>query len=74
MSKGNKYMVYSRDEGGRVTRTHRTVVLQKTEIAADYPHPEKLTGWPEAVVFWGASSGMTNGMAPFSKAATQATA
>lgn len=74
MANGNKYMVYTRDEGGRITRKHRTVVLPPSEIKADYTHRETLMGWPETTIFWPTPYGVADGLAPISAAAKRATA
>ncbi len=60
----HKYMSYSRDAAGLITRTHRTVVLSDI---ADYHHKEHLSGWPEKCVFWMIfADGSAEGIAPMS--------
>jgi hypothetical protein len=71
MSSNHNYMVYTRDEGGRITREHLTVALSAGDIKNDYPNPEKLSGWPETIVYWSTPHGLGNGRAPLSKAAAE---
>ena len=71
MSSNHNYMVYTRDEGGRITREHRTAAVPAEEIKSRYPHAEKLVGWPETAVYWTTAFGWGNGLAPMSKAATE---
>lgn len=73
MKKGNNYVVYSRDESGRIVREHRTRVLASETIKTDYPYSETLKGWPETRVFWSSAFGSAIGFAPMSEAAKRAT-
>lgn len=66
----HKYMVYERNESGQLTRTHHTIVLSGDDARADYPHCERLRGWPESSVYWGKSYGVGVGIAPMSISAT----
>lgn len=69
MSSNHRFMVYTRDDGGRITREHRTVTLSASEIKNGYQHAEKLIGWPETIVYWNTEYGIGNGLAPLSRAA-----
>lgn len=71
MSTYYKYMVYTRDEGGRIAREHRTVLATSEDIKIGYRHTEKLLGWPESSVYWSTAYGLGNGLAPISKAAPE---
>ena len=61
-------IIYTRDEGGRITRmppTHRpTMRLTAAELAEQYPHAERLRGWPETEVRWDRETGEATGVAP----------
>lgn len=60
----HKYMSYSRDSGGLITRNHKTVVI---EDISDYRDKEQLLGWPEKSVFWmRLNDGSAVGIAPMS--------
>lgn len=61
----HKYMSYSRDSSGIVTRNHRTVTLEEI---GDYHHRETLLGWPERFVFWQImADGSAVGIAPMTE-------
>ena len=65
---GHKYMSYSRDAGGLITRNHCIVTMDDGEIS-DYHNREGLMGWPESCVFWRfGSDGSAIGIAPMSEA------
>ena len=68
-SKAHIYFEYSRDDSGKIQRGRRVVV--PADSLAEYPHAERLAGWPEPVVFWAAPTGTAGGLAP---ASTQARA
>lgn len=58
----HKYMSYSRDASGIVTRNHRTITLSSV---SEYHHRETLLGWPERFVFWQImADGSAEGIAP----------
>ena len=60
----HKYMVYTRDNGGVITRQHRTVTL---DDVSQYHDKENLSGWPEKCVFWQRfNDGSATGIAPIS--------
>ncbi len=58
------YITYSRDESGIVQRTHSRVTLRKDDRAMQYPHAERLRGWPERLVYWSSATGPATGIAP----------
>jgi hypothetical protein len=59
-----RYVTYTRTADGIVSRTHGRVVMPSRERAADYPHRERLQGWPERSVYWTRSTGAALGLAP----------
>ena len=61
-----RYTVYTRDESGILTRTHEPARMSGEQRRADYPHRERLTGWPEASVYWTRETGPATGVAPLS--------
>lgn len=67
----HNFMVYTRDEGGRIARQHNTVAMSADEIRDGYQHHEKLMGWPEKDIYWSTPYGLGNGLAPASDAAKQ---
>lgn len=56
-----KYVIYSRDESGILTRQHH--VRLAAVNAAEYVHPEPLRGWPETRVMWQRKTGVSLGIA-----------
>ena len=61
----HKYMSYSRDAQGIVTRNHLTVTLHNI---SEYHHRETLRGWPERFVFWQImADGSAVGIAPMTE-------
>lgn len=61
----HKYMVYTRNEQGLVTRSHQTRTLSDV---GDYNQRERLLGWPEPYVFWSVlDNGHAVGIAPMSE-------
>lgn len=61
----HKYMSYSRDSQGVVTRNHHTLTL---DAISDYHHRETLRGWPERFVFWQVmADGSAVGIAPMAE-------
>lgn len=61
----HKYMSYSRDSGGLVTRNHRILTLSSI---SEYHHRETLRGWPERFVFWQImADGSAAGIAPMTE-------
>lgn len=65
MPTAHKYMVYERDAGGTLARTHR-VILLTPEDALRYTAPEPLLGWAERLVYWESAAGPCAGIAPMS--------
>lgn len=62
-----KYMSYTRDEGGRITRTHHVVAVSDDDPRA-YDARETLWGWPEPYVFWRVmADGSAVGIAPMTQ-------
>lgn len=59
-----RYVTYSRSESGIVERTHNRVTMPAAQRAQDYPHTERLVGWPERTVYWTRRNGTANGVAP----------
>lgn len=70
MSTAHVYVEYTRADDGLLERGHR-VVLSESDLA-EYPHRERLVGWPEGVVYWAALTGPCGGIAPASKQAQAA--
>ena len=60
----HKYMIYTRDDSGQITRTHQTAAI---DDVSQYTEKEVLRGWPEAIVFWANHVGIS----PASKAAAR---
>ena len=62
---GHKYMSYSRDAGGYITRNNTIVIVNDIK---DYSLRESLFGWPDGYVFWMLmADGSANGIAPMTK-------
>ena len=59
-----RYVTYTRPEDGIVSRTHGRVVMTGRERSEQYPHAERLVGWPERSVYWTRSTGPALGLAP----------
>lgn len=57
-----KYAVYERDDSGTLGRRPQAIWLSDA-MAAEYPHPERLRGWPETVVLWRKDAGPSIGIA-----------
>ena len=58
----HKYMSYSMDSSGLVTRNHQTLII---EDISQYNMRERMMGWPERYVFWKfMADGSRNGIAP----------
>lgn len=51
MSQAHNYQLYSKDNGGRITRAHRVIQMDSEDLQS-YTHHEKLMGWPESIVYW----------------------
>lgn len=63
----HKYMSYTRDEGGCITRTHQVVAVSDDDARA-YDARETLWGWPEPYVFWRVmADGSAVGIAPMTQ-------
>lgn len=61
----HKYMSYSRDEGGLITRNHTVITVGDV---AEYDTRETLMGWPERYVFWRfLANGSAVGIAPMTE-------
>lgn len=61
----HKYMSYSRDASGLITRNHQIQVL---DDISDYFQRETLIGWPERFVFWRfMADGSAVGIAPMTE-------
>ena len=72
MSTAHNYQLYTKDNGGRITREHR--VITEGDLTP-YTHREKLMGWPEKIVYWRImGDGSCVGIAPNSDAAAKAAA
>lgn len=62
-----KYMSYTRDVGGCITRTHHVVAVSDDDARA-YDARETLWGWPEPYVFWRVmADGSAVGIAPMTQ-------
>jgi hypothetical protein len=59
-----RYITYTRDESGVLQRTHGKLSITAAQRAEDYPHAERLVGWPERTVYWTRRSGAAVGLAP----------
>ena len=63
----HKYMSYTRDAGGCITRTHQVVEVSDDDACA-YDARETLWGWPEPYVFWRMmADGSAVGIAPMTQ-------
>ncbi len=63
----HKYMSYTRDESGRITRNHQVVLASDADVRI-YDARETLWGWPEPYVFWCLlADGSAVGIAPMTQ-------
>ena len=63
MQRTTKYVIYTRDESGMLTRHHGEHVRLTAADAAEYKHAETLRGWPETRVRWQRQTGVSLGIA-----------
>jgi hypothetical protein len=59
-----RYIAYSRDESGIVSRLHQTARMAGEMRRVEYPYAESLRGWPERTVYWQHATGPSVGVAP----------
>jgi hypothetical protein len=64
------YAVYERFGGGNLVRMPAlykpTAALSREQRESQFPHAERLLGWPERVVYWAHETGASMGVAPMS--------
>ncbi len=69
----HKYMSYTCDSAGIVTRNHRELLSSDITDISNYKRHEALRGWPELCVYWHSlADGSAAGIAPMTDGALKA--
>ena len=59
-----RYVTYQRSASGTIERIHDArPTMTKAQRTEQYPHAERLLGWPETTVYWVCAAGPCVGVA-----------